>query len=304
MSGKTNSTKQIENKNAVELTSVQSNTASASDLTETSTNTPSNKPETIFKEQIDDTKRSKNLPTDKDILNINIDMTAGATSTQNKEQDIFAASRRNAEQSLKNLAQRTTNNLQTNMNTDHSQSRSSNKLSPSVQRSKAVRTLIEKNKESENPPKINLLADIKRADNSNINSHSSDKAKHIRKMESRNMDIVSHESQMSTSTVNQPQVDFAHHESTWTEIQSANGPVRADHPTWMEHGHETSHVSMSHAPNQHISQHSHAHDGITQQGICKSQFHLFYILLLVIKYIVKLHLYYDYPSLLKVLYLQ
>lgn len=270
MSGKTDSTRQIENKNVVELTSVKNNTASASDLTKASQNTPSNKQKTILKEQIDDTKRSNNLSMDKDILNINIDMTAGATSTQNKEQDIFAASRRKAEQSLKNLAQRTTNTLQTKTNTDHSLSRSSNKLSPSVQRSKAVRALIEKNKESKKTPKISLLADIKRADSLNINSHSSNKAKHIRKMESRNMDIVSHESQMTTSTNNQPQVDFAHHESTWAEIQSTNGPVRADHPTWMEHGHETSHVSMSHAPNQHISQHSHAHDGITQQGICKS----------------------------------
>lgn len=270
MSVKTASTKQRENTNAVEVKSVKSDKASTSTSPKASQNTPPVKPNTVVKKQTDKTKGFDNSsPGDSGILNINIDMTAGATAAQKKEQDVFAASRRKAEQSLKDLAQQSTNEHQKNTNVDRTQTRSSNKLSPSVHRSKAIRTSKEKIKESNKPPKINLLTDIKRTDVSHINTHPSDKVQNMHKMESRNRDVVSHESQISTSSVHQPNVDFAHHENKWTEIQSANGPVRADHPTWMEHGHEISHMSVSHAPNQQVLTHSHAHGGNTQQGICK-----------------------------------
>lgn len=213
------------------------------------------------------------------IINIKIDVPKTPATDTNKVQDVFLASRMKAEQSLKNLAKRKpverkgSRIVQTSSNGRKNQLPSSSRnTSASVQKTKGVKTsVVDRIK---NTATVNLLTDIKSDTNiGHEQTRITDKVPQTRLAQSNTKDIVMHESQKSSVAMGDPQIDFAHHSSEWTSI-SQNGPVRADHPRWMEHGHELSHGKMIHRPhsNLHSSHHTQTVVGIAPKGICISHF--------------------------------
>jgi hypothetical protein len=215
------------------------------------------------------------------IIDIKIDVPKASAANTNKVQDVFQASRMKAEQSLRDLAKRKqadskeTRIVQTSSKgKSNGLSDNSKHTSTSVTKTKAVRPPVVD--QVQNTAAANVLTNIKTDNVAKGKPEMIDVIPQTSRIHSVTRDIVSHESQKSSVVMNKPQTDFAHHSSEWKSIHE-NGPVRADHPRWMEHGHEIRNGQMFHGHDNdhHSTHHTQTVVGIPPQGISISHCYQF-----------------------------